>query len=40
MVAETLLGGRIVARQDELVGVAIELVRIVGRRQGGNFGAA
>ena len=33
MVAEAGLGGRVVAGQDELVGIAVELVGIVGRGQ-------
>ena len=32
MVAEPGLSGAIVAGQDELVGIAIEFVRVVGRR--------
>src|SRR6185437_7513258 len=33
VVAETLLGGAVVARQDELVGVAVKLVGIIGGGQ-------
>ena len=39
VVAEALFGGGVVARKHELVGIAVEFVRIVGRGQRGNDGA-